>query len=381
MKIVFHLNSMGLGGAERVVGILSGCFAGMGHDVTIATEWRSAKEYETDPRVKRVHVGPFEDEYMCSFEGKSIIKRILTMIKRHTKLRHFVRESGPDVLISFCNKANFRASVALMGLSTRLIVSVRNDPDVDYAPYGFSTGMMKKKADGFVFQTEDAMKWFDLGKDAKATVIMNPLSDRICSIDKPLFDKNRWQDSTAQKTILSLGRIARQKNLMLLVKSFEKTLEDAPEIRLRVFGDTEDKDVLDDVRDYIKEKDLTEFIRISEATDDVVGELGKAYMFVLSSDYEGMPNSLMEAMAAGLPCISTDCPCGGPGTLIENGVSGILTRVSDIDDMSDAMRRIINDPSRAQELADNAYKIKEKLMPEKIASEWMSFILSVIENR
>ena len=380
MKIVFHLNSLGMGGAERVVSILAGRFAEMGHEVSIATEWKSASEYGIDEQIKRVHVGPFDDEYKCSFDGSGFIPRITTIIRRHTNLKNYIRECRPDVVISFCNKANFRASLALKGLKTKLIVSVRNDPDVDYAPYGFMTGIMKKRADGFVFQTENARKWFGLGNDKKTAVISNPLSSVIGAIDSPIFKKERWADENSSKTILALGRIAPQKDYMLLIKAFEKILDDAPELELRIFGNVEDPNEDKMLKDYIREKNLDDHIMISDASNDVPGELKKAYMYVMSSDYEGMPNSLLEAMAAGLPCVSTDCPCGGPASLIENEVSGILTPVSDVDALSEAMLSLVKDPARAEELALNAFKIKERLDPKIIADEWMKFISGIVNG-
>ena len=109
-------------------------------------------------------------------------------------------------------------------------------------------------------------------------------------------------------------------------------------------------------------------------------QLEKASMFVLSSNYEGMPNALMEAMAMGLPCISTDCPAGGSAFLIKDGENGLLVPVADKDSMIAAMQRILRDDSFAVSLGDNARKVIDRLSPENIYSQWERFIMDVVRS-
>ena len=362
MRIVFHLNSLGRGGAERVVSILSKEFASLGHDVTIATEWVSDNEYTISENVKRVNVGLTSED-----ESRSRLSKI---IKRYTNLREFAKKEKPDVLISFCNKANFRATVALLGLDVKLITSVRNDPQRDYAPYKLSTSIMKKRADGCVFQTPDAMDYFGSDFAKKSVIILNPLSE-IFAKEK---DFRYGSFDTNTKTIVTAGRISYQKNHILLVKAFNSIKDDAPEAVLKIFGDTQDSEVKKELEEFIKANDLEERVFLMGLSDRVIEELKKAYMFVLSSDYEGLPNALIEAMSLGLPCISTDCPCGGSRELIEQGINGILTPVGDIEALADAMLKLIQDQDEAQKLASEASKIKNELQPEVIAQKWLEFI-------
>lgn len=376
MRIVFHLNSLGRGGAERVVSILSKEFASLGHDVTIATEWVSDNEYTISENVKRVNVGLTSED-----ESRSRLSKI---IKRYTNLREFAKKEKPDVLISFCNKANFRATVALLGLDVKLITSVRNDPQRDYAPYKLSTSIMKKRADGCVFQTPDAMDYFGSDFAKKSVIILNPLSEDFATETgfqySPVTWGNKLPDekmpdtSVSRKNIVTAGRISYQKNHILLVKAFNSIKDDAPEAILKIFGDTQDSEVKKELEEFIKANDLEERVFLMGLSDRVIEELKKAYMFVLSSDYEGLPNALIEAMSLGLPCISTDCPCGGSRELIEQGINGILTPVGDIETLADAMLKLIQDQDEAQKLASEASKIKNELQPEVIAQKWLEFI-------
>ena len=102
-------------------------------------------------------------------------------------------------------------------------------------------------------------------------------------------------------------------------------------------------------------------------------EIRDAALFVLPSNYEGMPNALMEAMVLGLPVIATDCPCGGPAELIEEEVSGMLVPVGDVESLAVAMERVLTDQELAERLGRNAGKLAEKVSPGKVYEEWKQY--------
>ena len=97
-------------------------------------------------------------------------------------------------------------------------------------------------------------------------------------------------------------------------------------------------------------------------------------MFVMTSDYEGIPNALAEAMSLGLPCISTDCSPGGAALLMENGKNGLLVPVGDSDKLAEAMREYMDDPEFAEQMGRNAINIADTFSQEKILDQWISFI-------
>ena len=107
---------------------------------------------------------------------------------------------------------------------------------------------------------------------------------------------------------------------------------------------------------------------------DVAERIANAKVFALTSNTEGMPNSLMEAMALGLPVVSTDCPCGGPAMLIEQGENGLLVPVGDSDALAEAFRKILSDEEFAGKLGRKAYEITKRLNPDTVNSEWESFL-------
>ena len=114
--------------------------------------------------------------------------------------------------------------------------------------------------------------------------------------------------------------------------------------------------------------------------ENVKEKIYDSSLFVMTSDYEGMPNALMEAMALGLPVISTDCPCGGPKFLIENNINGILVEPNDIDELKNAIIKVLSDEGYSKMIAQNASEISEKLNPVKINDCWKTFIESILSK-
>lgn len=119
-KILFHLNCLEQGGAERVVSNLANQFAKENYEVIVATEWQGENEFALDDRVRRIHVGLKEQD-----EGKNRIAKILLRV---LYLRRLIKEEKPDVTIAFAHKANYRALMATVGMKTPVMISVRTDP-------------------------------------------------------------------------------------------------------------------------------------------------------------------------------------------------------------------------------------------------------------
>lgn len=383
-KIMFHLNSLGKGGAERVVSLLANQFVKNGVEVVIATEWYSEEEYDLEPQVKRIHAGLSEAEENAS--------RIAKQWFRIKNLRKVLLQEKPDVLISFCVKANYRAMMASTGTGIPVIVSVRNDPKIDYV--GKANSLMNKlflnRAAGCVFQTGEAQEFFDEVLQKKSIIICNPVNEKYLKAER----------KTAAKKIVCVGRLVAQKNQMLLVNAFEKILEKYPEYHLYLYGDGSDDECKDELIRYVgstevnvlesqpnningteetvKLKDNIHFMGLSSMLES---DMADAAMFVLPSNYEGMPNALMEAMALGLPVISTDCPCGGSRYWIEPGVTGQLVPVKDVDAMAKAIEFYIQNPEKADRMGTNARERLQEATMDKVFEQWKNYIVKTLNAR
>lgn len=366
MKILFHLNSMGHGGAERVVSILSGHLSNAGEEVVVTTQWYSEEEYTLSKRVRRINLGLTERE-----EQKG---RLYKALLRLMHLRKCIREENPDLVISFCCKANYRSALSLLGKQTPLLISVRNDPSVTYAANKAATWLMERKARGCVFQTPDARAFFSKRLQERSRIILNPIAD--CYLTQKQ-EKTDGKDQQSRE-IVTAGRISGQKNQLLLVRAFADISREFPDLLLRIYGEVQEDAVYRRLVGFIEEKQLKDRVFFMGVTDDLKQKMAGASMFVLSSDYEGMPNALIEAMAMGLPVIATDCPCGGPAMLIENGKNGMLVPVEGRQELEEAMRMLLLEPERAATMGKEAEKIIQRVHPEKICEEWMTYIRELL---
>lgn len=126
--------------------------------------------------------------------------------------------------------------------------------------------------------------------------------------------------------------------------------------------------------EYVHSLRLDDCVSVYPFVDNIHEKVLKASMFVLSSDYEGLSNSMLEAMAIGLPSVVTDCPCGGAAMVIRDGVNGMLVPVGDANAMYMKMRELINHPQTAASISREAVAIRETLNARKITEEWIQVI-------
>ncbi len=355
---------MGKGGAEHVISILSRYFAQDGYDVAVTTLWRADNEYCLDRRVRRVNVGLTEREETKGRLAKALIRAF--------RYRKCIAEERPDIVISFCAKANFRSAYSLTGMKIPLLISVRNDPEKDYAPYPGKCRYMARKAAGCVFQTPAAQRFFDGRLQKKSRVIWNPL-------DEKYFVKMSRNSAQRERTIVTVGRITKQKNQMLLLEAFSQISSDFPQYKVLIYGEDSGDGTKEQLEAYCSSHQLTERVLFMGASSTLEKDILNAGLFVLPSDYEGMPNALIEAMALGIPCIATDCPCGGSAMLMEQ-FGGILVSPGKAGELAAAIRRVLSDPQLADETGSRAEGIKEWVHPQVIYSQWKAYVESLISG-
>ena len=359
MKITFFIGSLYGGGAERVTCNLASYLVQQGHQAEILTMSETEKAYELDERVTVKTLLPRSNR-------KS--KLWNTMI-RFPRFWNYLRKNQTDTYIVMLPKTTIMLLAFRKMTKAKVIAAERNDPKA----YSKKISEMLKKyascADGWVFQTEDAQKWYGNAiQNCKSTVIPNAVN--------PIFIRPQYRGEK-RKVIAGAGRLNDQKNFGLLIRAFTKIAAEFPEYSLVIYGkgDKEQK-----LKSLVNSMGLRERVKFPGNIQNIAEEMEKNTMFVLSSDFEGMPNALMEAMALGLPCVSTDCPCGGPRYLIQNGVDGLLVPVGDENKMAEAIKNLLTNRDYAKEMGQKASKISEKLAPDKIYGEWEEFIVRCIRG-
>lgn len=353
-KFIFYIDSMQMGGAQRVMNNLIDFFSDKGIAIKLINDIKPSDiepEYAIDERVERI------------FLDESSLNGVKKNIHRIKKLRTIIKDEEPDLILSFLGPPNIRMLLATIGLKTKKIVSVRNDPSREYGR-GIKRFIAKTiflLADGCVFQTDDAKEYFFSKTQKSSIIIFNPVN--------PKFYDYVWQGKGTD--IVFIGRLQPQKNPLLALNAFIKISDDYPEYRMVFYGDEELSSVIMDVA---HENKIEDRIKIAGKTDNVGKVLEEAALFILSSDYEGMPNVLMEAMTVGVPVISTDCPCGGPRMLIREDNQGILVPCRDVASLASAMRKILENDELKKILSTNERKRSADFQPSIILEQWNQYL-------
>ncbi len=364
-KILFHLNCLEQGGAERVVSNLANQFANEDYEVIVATEWQGENEFKLDGRVRRIHVGLTPTD-----EQKNRIIQVLLRVKY---LRQLIKKENPDITIAFAHKANYRTLMATIGMKTPVIISVRTDPvgHYDALTDKIQIPLLFPRAAGCVFQTEGQRDFFPEYVRKKSRIILNPINPKYIGVEKP---------ASRTKEVMHSGRLVDFKNQPLLINAFIKVHTKHPDYILKIYGgDSFDgtKEILEKI---IAENNAQKYVKLMGASDTLEQDLVNGALYAFTSDWEGLPNALLEAMALGLPIVATDCPCGGPRTVMTDGVDGLLIPIKDEAALVEAMCRLIENPEFAESLGEQAGKISEKANGQAIIAQWRDYINELIES-
>ena len=393
-SIVFLIQSMSGGGAERVISLLSSALVNRNNDVTLIVTHQSLKSVNLSGISNCIRLISLKDIVVESSQftkrirllkarciGK--VKKVLSIFDNDLHLINLYQARNYDkikwlkehlrinkncIAIAFLNEPIFMTLLAKDN-STKIIISERNDPSkfVNTKTTMAFVRRMYPKADAMVCQSPDAMQWYQENTNVNGRVIFNPI--------KP--DLPERYVGERKKRIVNFCRISSQKNLHLLVNAFELFSKDFPDYELYIYGDAVGNGAegyIDSVEETIAQLACKEKIHILPAQKDIHDLIKDYAMFVSSSDFEGMSNSMLEAMAIGLPTICTDCPAGGARATIKDHENGILVPVNDAEAMCKAMCEVADNPELAEKLSINGTKLKEDLAVDKIVNQWMEII-------
>ena len=339
------------GGAERVIAQLSNYFVSHSIACRIITTENCEVMYPLDEKVELVAI------------GKKSNNKIIDRILRYKAVRKLVLSNKPDVVLTMPEDTGIYAILALIGIGIPVFVSERNNPWI--MPNVKISRLLRKVAypfvKGIIFQTEKAKSFFPKHIQRKGVVLQNPVD--ATRIPMPYKGERR-------KVIVGAGRLEKQKNFSLLISAYAEFAKEVPGYELYIYGEGKLRNQLKKEAEILE---IADKVHLPGRKSNLLELLNDCSMFVLSSDFEGMPNVLIEAMCMGMPVIATDCPSGGPKQLIKNNVNGLLIPVGDKMAMVVAMKKCAEIENQKR-MATNAYKIKQKLVGEEIFTEWYNFL-------
>ncbi len=350
MNIVFVCDTLGSGGAERVISTLSNEFIHRGHSVSIVMLSKEATEpfYKLESQIPLIYL-----------TRDSNLK--LGFLKKAKLLRKFLVEKKPDVVISFLSYVCIYTWWALRNTKIPYIVSERNDPNHRGRLKQHLLNKSFKKAKGCVFQTEDALNWYNKVSKGKSAIIHNPVSLDYCPEIIPEF----------KKQILYVGRLNEQKNCSMIIEAFKLFEQKHPGYIFKMYGNGT---LESELKKQVAENHLEDKVTIASSSKTWQKDEYCSSMFVLGSKFEGMPNVLAEALSLGIPSVSTDCTIGGPKELKKIFPELlVLAKSNSASDFALAM--------------EEAFKIKHKkaMVPQElreqyIVDKWLCFISKVLKG-
>jgi glycosyltransferase involved in cell wall biosynthesis len=366
MQLTLIIHSLSAGGAERVMSIMANYWVKKGWQITLLTfnDITTPPFYTLDSRIVHIPLG-------IASQSPNPIIGIWKNLQRIQILRAAISASKPNAVISFLDTTNILTLLATRGLNIAVLVSERNEPGK------YQTRVWQQLrhwiypfADKIIVQTERAKKHFYSNLESYISVIYNPVL-------LPPYNKDTFSEQLLnEKSLIAIGRLEQQKGFDLLLRAFEQLKDTYADWKLTILGEGSLRAELETLRNQLG---LAQRVHLPGRVKNPYEFLHQADIFVMSSRFEGFPNALCEAMASGLPVISTDCPCG-PREIIRHEVDGILVPNEDVSALAAAMARLMSNKGERKRLAARAPEVTKRFSLEKVMGIWETVISEVIKK-
>lgn len=356
MKILFIVRSIGMGGATKQLAMTANAFINYGYNVSVYSYCWTTPYDGLSKQIK----------YIPSKNYKKLNEYCLAI----RNIRKTIIQENPDIVISWRTNAGCFTRIATLGLKCKVIFSERTDPYMESSLFLKLASWVCNFSDGAVFQTDKARDYYHK-LVSKSVVIPNPFD---CNILPDIVPIDR-----RKKEIAVVGRFFMvQKRQDIMIDAFSIIHKALPDYKLVFYGDGIDKDK---IKKIVIDKGLENHTIFKGAVKDVINQLKNSRLLVLTSDYEGIPNVILEAFAAGTPVVSTDCSPGGASFLIDNGECGFIVPIRDVKAISDKSIQLINDNKKSMIFINNGRNKLKNFKYEKIASLWNNYILSILKDK
>jgi len=347
-KMVFVTGSMGRGGAERVISLLSDYYAQKGWSVSIAMLLHNITDgYTMNPDVQIVNL---------SQENMNAVIAIPLVAYR---LRKYFLQQSPDIVVSFMAQNTLICGLATVGLKMRFITSERIDPAIVHRNriYRAILNKVYAQCDRTIMQTQRAWSYFPEKVRRNSIIIPNPISVKAVAAPEH------------RHRIVTAGRLEKQKNQTMLIDAFAELQRQNPEYTLDIFGEGT---LRDELQAHIEQLGLMDYVNLRGSVSNLHEQMADAEIFVLPSNFEGLSNALLEAMMMGLPCIATNC--AGCDEVIEDGVNGLLVPVGDTEALKKALLHLANNEEYTRRLGQKAAESTTKFEVNCVINMWCNAI-------
>ncbi len=384
------LYTLSVGGAERHASSIANYLSEHGYDVKILLLQNDIIEYSLQDDIEVIPLSNLKYPNTVTNSKVSFVNRILLKIYKKISEKkyefldkklyieslylrkldfYFSTQNSIEqsIVLSFMAIPNITTAILKSKFRYKLILGEFTSPQLEFeidSPENQLKQMYFPNADGFVFQTYEQEEFYSYLTEVKKIVIPNPIEE--ISIN-PFYGKRK-------KEIVNYCKHVKAKNLPLLIHSFAKIVREYPEYKLVIYGDGPERN---NTEKCVVDHGIQDSVFLKPYARNVLELVRDSAMFVSSSDREGISNSMLEAMAIGLPTICTDCPAGGARMFIESYKNGIVVPVNDSEALYEAMKYFIDNPDKAQNMSKNAIDIRKTLEKKKILQQWHDFLSSI----
>lgn len=370
-RILIFIHSLSSGGAERVAANLSRYWAEQGQKVTIVTLAGTEQDfYSLDPRVQRIALN-------LAGESENLGAALVANLRRIRMLRRILRREQPDVVLSMMTTANVLAALAAKGLSCPLIISERIHPP--QLPLGRIWEMLRRWSYGWsqavVALTRESADWLRQHTTARRVVVIpNAVPWPLPSQPPVIKPQSLFTDS--RKVVLAVGRLAPQKGFELLLEAFARVAHERQDWDLFILGEGPERQLLEGLA---KSLGISDRVYLPGRVGNVGDWYARAQFYVLSSHFEGFPNTLVEALAAGCPAVSFDCETG-PRDIIRHETDGLLVPPGDVQALASAMVRLMDNKELRNHFAARAVEARERFSIKHIGAIWDKLFNEVMKE-
>ena len=358
-KALFITNSISFGGASKMLCFVAESLAARGYEVVIVNLRATEDVTEYERTVAGVEVITLDEVP----NGKN------RHVYRISKIREAAQQKHSDVVIGFTSFPNIYASMVGKFLHIPSVISERGDPNrtIGNSLKDKIATFIINRSSGGVFQTDGAKAFFGNGLQKRGIVIPNPIfiKDEIPMI--PFAQR--------EKTVVSVGRLDNeQKRLDIMLESFSIFSKTHQEYILKLYGrGTQEAEI----KQWCINLGIKDKVKFMGLTTQPMQDIAHDGMFLITSDYEGISNSLLEAMAVGLPCVSTDHTPGGARLLIQDHENGLLAPIEDAEAIARAMCEFADNSDLAEKCGNNAREVVNRFNPNRIIDLWEEYLNSI----
>ncbi|HEX4604467.1 MAG TPA: glycosyltransferase family 4 protein [Candidatus Angelobacter sp.] len=368
MNLTLVISSLERGGAERVISVLAGAWVERGRQITLITfDDAEGPAYQLHPGIvlRSLHI---PNEF-----AKNNFYALHRNVRRVRLLRRLIRQSQPDVVLSFLDFPNIITLLATRGLGIPVIVSERANPEHDELKpiWKLARSLLYPQAAALVCQTNAMLVQLQGKIKVRGHAIPNPVE-----IPATLNSNSPKGGSADSRTLVAMGRLVPQKGFDLLLEAFARIAGKYPAWSIKILGKGALRSQLQTQAESLGLKNRVSF---AGAVFDPFPILRAADLFVFSSRFEGFGNALTEAMACGLAAISFDCPAG-PSDIIRHGVDGLLVPPEDVAGLASAMDRLMGDTDERERLARRAPDVLTRFSLDSVIGKWEKVLNEVLPS-